>query len=57
VLSAEQNKWLDIMKMVVKAKPDIDKAPHGAVRGRLYALVTKPKFDGLIMLFIVLNML
>lgn len=58
LLDGDEMKWVDMMKMIVKAKPEIIKTPKNVISQFLYKY-TKPesKFDFFIMICIILNML
>lgn len=51
-------KWVDIMKMITKAKPDLETTniPKSKCRRKLHSFITNNKVDMLIMIMIVLNM-
>lgn len=57
LLDGDEMKWLDMMKMIVNAKPEIIKTPKNRISQFLYKY-TKPesKFDIFIMVCIILNM-
>ena len=70
-LSEDQLKWVDMVKMIVQAKPELETTniPQNAFRRKMHAIVTgasynyKPdqvkkvnKFEIIIMVCIVLNM-
>jgi hypothetical protein len=59
VLNDKQIKWIDIMKMIIKSKPDIETTyiPKNKFRKKLHSIVTSNYFDIFIMVCIVLNML
>ena len=58
-MSDQQMKWLDIMKMIIKAKPDLEttNVPKSAIRKKFHAFITNNKVDITIMMFIVMNMI
>lgn len=55
----EEMKWVDIMKLIVKAKPDLEttNVPKNKFRRKMHAFITNGKVDATIMVFIVLNMI
>ena len=57
LLEGHEIKWVDMMKMILDAKPEIIKIPKNPV-SRFFYMVTKPdgKFDFIIMCCIILNM-
>ena len=59
ILKDNQVKWIDMMKMIVKAKPDDESfyVPKGPCRKKLFNIVTSNTFDVAIMACIVLNMI
>lgn len=58
VLNDRQLKWIDIMKMILKSRPDIETTyiPKNKIRKKLHSFVTSNIFDIFIMVCIVLNM-
>ena len=58
VLNDKQMKWIDIMKMIIKANPDIETTyiPKNKIRKYLHSVVTSDTFDIVVMISIVLNM-
>ena len=58
-LTENQLKWTDMQKMIVKATPDYEttNVPHSSFRRFFHDIVRTSKFDIVIMVFIVLNML
>jgi hypothetical protein len=58
-MKEKEMKWVDIMKMIVKAKPDLEttNVPKNKHRKKLHEFVTSNKFDIFIMSCIILNMI
>jgi len=58
VLSENQMKWVDIQKMIIKAKPDFESSnvPKSKFRKFFHQVVITNKFEILIMGCIILNM-
>ena len=58
VLNDKQLKWIDMMKMIIKSKPDLEKTyiPTNKFRRKLHRLVTSNPFDIFVMICIVFNM-
>jgi hypothetical protein len=54
----KEMKWVDMMKMICSANPDLEttNVPKNKLRKKLHSLVTNNKFDISIMTCIVLNM-
>jgi voltage-gated sodium channel type IV alpha len=57
-MTKKQLEWVDIMRMIVKAKPDLEttNVPKGRFLQILHSIVTSTAFDVFIMICIVLNM-
>lgn len=57
-LNDEQIKWMDMMKMIISAKPDLETTyvPKNRIRKFVHWIATSQVFDIIIMIFIVLNM-
>jgi hypothetical protein len=57
-LKDDEIKWVDMMKMIVKASPDLEttNVPKSSCRQAMHRLVTSNKFDMGIMSCIVLNL-
>jgi hypothetical protein len=55
----KEMKWVDMMKMIIKANPDLEttNVPKNKFRKKLHYMVTRNKFDIIIMTCIVLNMI
>jgi len=51
ILNDKQIEWIDIMKMVIKAKPDLETTfiPKGKFRKMLHSFVTSNAFDIFVM--------
>ena len=58
MLDSSEMNWVDMMKMILSAKPDFIKVPKNRI-SRMFNEFTKPesKFDFFIMVCIILNML
>jgi hypothetical protein len=56
-LSDEQLGWIDIQKLIIKAKPDFasNRVPRTGLRSKLYKLISHSYFETFIMVCIVLN--
>ena len=58
-LTEEQNRWIEMQKMILKAKPDFTKffVPKSPFKLRLYIAVNSNTFDIVIMACILLNII
>ena len=57
MLKDDEIKWVDMMKMIVKARPEINKRPRNKYSEWLHEKTKgETKFDAFIMVCIVLNM-
>jgi hypothetical protein len=56
VLDSLQAYWIDMMRMISLAKPDLETPPKNKLRRAFYHVITQDWFDVTIMICIVLNM-
>ena len=59
LMTKKELEWVDIMKMIVKAKPDLEttNVPSNKILRKLHYFVTCTPFEVVIMIVIVLNMI
>ena len=56
MINSDQAYWIDMMKMILQAKPDFESIPLHPARSYVYKIITNDIFDICIMTCIVLNM-